>query len=185
MAELTRVLLLANVEHGQTNLMLAILHEMLLRRDVAVHIGSHPALEERLGKVLKDNASAYGSDVSTRVHFHKVAGPTMMEVFDRSGRRGAFCRSGLRGAPTGFKMCCDSVWAYEEGEYMQGYNSCMEIITAVDPAVILVDFGFMQGRDAAVNTGVPYIVMNTTSLSHVVVGLQPNGAALWKYPMYV
>ena len=44
----TRVLSLANSEHGQTNIILALAHELLLRGDIDVHVGSFPALKKRV-----------------------------------------------------------------------------------------------------------------------------------------
>ncbi|KNG84909.1 diacylglycerol acyltransferase family [Aspergillus nomiae NRRL 13137] len=179
----TSVLFLANSEHGQTNIILAITHELLVRGDVDVHIGSFPALERRIDKLLADNASAYDGSFRSRIHFHPIRGPSNTDVFIRTGKRGAFHPPGYHGAVLGFQSLCEDIWGWTEDEYVDIYNCCVEIIKTVQPSVIAADFFFLQGRDAAYNTGYTAILINTTSLTHIVLGLQPQSAALWKYPL--
>jgi 2-acylglycerol O-acyltransferase 1 len=181
----TRVLFLANSEHGQTNIILAFTHELLIRGDIYVHIGSFPALERRIEKLLIDNASCYNESFRERIHFHPIHGPSNTEVFIRTGKRGAFHPPGYHGAVLGFQSLCEDIWGWTEREYVDVYNSCIEIVKAVRPAVIAADFFFLQGRDAAYNMGYTAILINTTSLSHIVLGLQPNFSTLWKYPLSV
>ncbi|PYH88142.1 UDP-Glycosyltransferase/glycogen phosphorylase [Aspergillus ellipticus CBS 707.79] len=179
----TRVLFLANSEHGQTNIILAITHELLVQGNVDVHIGSFPVLERRVEKLLADNASAYDDAFRSRVHFHPVRGPSNIDVFVRTGKRGAFHPPGYHGAVLGFQSLCEDIWGWTEDEYVDIYESCVEIINEVKPSAIAIDFFFLQGRDAAYNTGHTAILINTTSLSHIVLGMQPYSAALWKYPL--
>ncbi|KAF4207017.1 hypothetical protein CNMCM8927_004112 [Aspergillus lentulus] len=183
MATATRVLFLANSEHGQTNIILAITHELLVRGDVDVHIASFPALERRVNKLLNDNAPSYNDSFRSRIHFHPIRGPSNTDVFIRTGKRGAFHPPGYSGAVLGFQSLCEDIWGWTEDEYVDIYQCCMEIIKSVQPSVIAVDFFFLQGRDAAFNAGYTAILINTTSLTHIVLGLQPHSAALWKYPL--
>ncbi|KAE8352501.1 diacylglycerol acyltransferase-domain-containing protein [Aspergillus coremiiformis] len=177
------VLFLANSEHGQTNIILAITHELLVRGDIDVHIGSFPALERRIEKLVTDNAAAYDDSFRSRIHFHPIRGPSNTDVFIRTGKRGAFHPPGYHGSVLGFQSLCEDIWGWTEDEYVDIYHSCVEIVTAVQPSVIAADFFFLQGRDAAHNTGYTAILINTTSLTHIVLGLQPHSAALWKYPL--
>ncbi|KAF7596836.1 hypothetical protein BBP40_012436 [Aspergillus hancockii] len=179
----TSVLFLANSEHGQTNIILAITHELLVGGGIDVHIGSFPALERRIDKLLADNASAYDESYRSRIHFHPIRGPSNTDVFIRTGKRGAFHPPGYHGAVLGFQSLCEDIWGWTEGEYVDIYNCCVEIVKNVQPSVIAADFFFLQGRDAAYNTGYTAILINTTSLTHIVLGLQPDSAALWKYPL--
>lgn len=179
----SRVLFLANSEHGQTNIILAITHELLVRGDVDVHIGSFPALEKRVEKLLTDNSSSYDNSFRDRVHFHPVRGPSNTDVFIRTGKRGAFHPPGYQGSVLGFKSLIEDIWGWTEEEYVDVYSSCVDIVKSVQPSVIAADFFFLQGRDAAYNTGYTAILINTTSLSHIVLGLQPNSSPLWKYPL--
>ena len=179
----TKVLFLANSEHGQTNIILAITHELLVQGDVEVHIGSFPVLERRVEKLLADNSPAYDESFRSRIHFHPVRGPSNTDVFIRTGKRGAFHPPGYHGAVLGFQSLCEDIWGWTEEEYVDIYASCVEIINAVQPSTIAIDFFFLQGRDAAYNTGHTAILINTTSLSHIVLGMQPHSAALWKYPL--
>ncbi|KAF7122627.1 hypothetical protein CNMCM5793_000652 [Aspergillus hiratsukae] len=183
MATPTRVLFLANSEHGQTNIILAITHELLVRGDVDVHIASFPALEKRVNKLLNDNAPSYNDSFRSRIYFHPIRGPSNTDVFIRTGKRGAFHPPGYSGAVLGFQSLCEDIWGWTEDEYVDIYQCCMEIIKAVQPSVIAADFFFLQGRDAAYNAGYTAILINTTSLTHIVLGLQPHSAALWKYPL--
>ncbi|PTU19711.1 hypothetical protein P175DRAFT_0525244 [Aspergillus ochraceoroseus IBT 24754] len=179
----TSVLFLANSEHGQTNLILAIIHELLVRGDVNVHLGSFPVLEKRLEKLLADNAKSYDANYRSRIHFHPVSGPSNTEIFIRTGKRGAFHPPGYTGSILGFKSLCEDIWSWEESEYVDIYQSCVDIIQTTKPSLVAIDFFFLQGRDAAYNTGHTYVLLNTTSLSHIVLGLQRNGAWAWKYPL--
>ncbi|RAH51499.1 Diacylglycerol acyltransferase family [Aspergillus brunneoviolaceus CBS 621.78] len=181
--ERTRVLFLANSEHGQTNIILAITHELLVQGNVDLHIGSFPVLERRVEKLVADNAAAYDEDFRSRIHFHPVRGPSNTDVFIRTGKRGAFHPPGYHGAVLGFQSLCEDIWGWTEDEYVDIYESCVEIIKEVKPDAIAVDFFFLQGRDAAYNAGHTAILINTTSISHIVLGMQPNSAALWKYPL--
>ncbi|GFF59528.1 diacylglycerol O-acyltransferase 2A [Aspergillus udagawae] len=183
MATPTRVLFLANSEHGQTNIILAITHELLVRGDVHVHIASFPALESRVNKLLHDNAPSYNDSFRSRIHFHPIRGPSNTDVFIRTGKRGAFHPPGYSGAVLGFQSLCEDIWGWTEDEYVDIYQCCMQIIKSVQPSVIAADFFFLQGRDAAYNAGYTAILINTTSLTHIVLGLQPYSAALWKYPL--
>ncbi|KAL4963685.1 Diacylglycerol acyltransferase family [Aspergillus stella-maris] len=177
------VLFLANSEHGQTNIVLAIIHELLVRGGVDVHLASFPVLEKRLEKLLHDNEESYDADYRSRVHFHPVRGPSNTEIFIRTGKRGAFHPPGYTGSVLGFKSLCEDIWGWTEDEYVDIYDSCVEIIKDVNPSLCAIDFFFLQGRDAAYNAGQTIVLLNTTSLSHIVLGLQKNGAWAWKYPM--
>ncbi|KAF5865552.1 hypothetical protein ETB97_003396 [Aspergillus alliaceus] len=179
----TSVLFLANSEHGQTNIILAITHELLVRGDIDVHIGSFPVLERRIEKLLADNSSSYDGSFRSRIHFHPIRGPSNTDVFIRTGKRGAFHPPGYHGAVLGFQSLCEDIWGWTEEEYVDIYNCCVDIVKTVQPSVIAADFFFLQGRDAAYNTGYTAILINTTSLTHIVLGLQPQSAALWKYPL--
>ncbi|KAL4916755.1 diacylglycerol acyltransferase-domain-containing protein [Aspergillus aurantiobrunneus] len=179
----TSVLFLANSEHGQTNIVLAIIHELLVRGGVEVHLASFPVLEKRLEKLLRDNERSYDAKYRSRIHFHPVRGPSNTEIFIRTGKRGAFHPPGYTGSVLGFKSLCEDIWGWTESEYVDIYESCVEIIQGTNPSLCAIDFFFLQGRDAAYNTGQTSVLLNTTSLSHIVLGLQRNGAWAWKYPM--
>ncbi|PYI09645.1 diacylglycerol o-acyltransferase [Aspergillus sclerotiicarbonarius CBS 121057] len=181
--DVLHILFLANSEHGQTNIILALTYELLIRGDIDVHIGSFPNLEPRLEKLLEDNASSYNATYRSRIHFHPIRGPSNSEAFARTGKRSVCHPPGYKGALLGFKSLFEELWAWNEEDYMQVYNSCLDIIHGVDPSTVIVDWFFPQGRDAAYNAGHAAIVLYTTSLSHVVYGLQPNSAWAWKFPM--
>ncbi|KAL4777237.1 hypothetical protein BDW60DRAFT_202148 [Aspergillus nidulans var. acristatus] len=179
----TSVLFLANSEHGQTNIVLAIIHELLVRGGIDIHLASFPVLEKRLNKLLHDNEAAYDAEYRSRIHFHPVRGPSNTEIFIRTGKRGAFHPPGYSGSVLGFKSLCEDIWGWTEEEYVDIYESCVEIINSIKPSLCAIDFFFLQGRDAAYNAGQTTILLNTTSLSHIVLGLQKNAKWAWKYPM--
>ncbi|RAK79081.1 UDP-Glycosyltransferase/glycogen phosphorylase [Aspergillus fijiensis CBS 313.89] len=177
-----RVLFLANSEHGQTNLILALSHELLVRGDTDVHIASFPTLKPRIEKLLVDN-NLDSDGVRSRIHFHPLNGPSNSEAFARTGKRTICHPPGYQGALKGFKSLFEEIWAWNEEEYLQVYDSCLETVLAIEPSVVLVDCFFPQGRDAAYNAGHQAIVLYTTSLSHVVYGLQPFAGWAWKFPL--
>lgn len=180
-----KILFLANSEHGQTNIILALSHELLLRNNIDIHIASFPALERRVNKLLHDNGALYDASFRSRIHFHSIRGPSNTDVFLRTGKRGAFHPPGAKGAVLGFQSLIEDIWGWNEEEYVDVYESCVEVVRAVQPDLVVCDFFFLQGRDAAHNTGHTAVLMNTTSLSHIVLGLQKYSSPLWKYPLYV
>lgn len=179
----TKILLLCNAEHGQANIQLAITHELLLRGNVAIHLCSFPALKKRFEKQLLDHHDTYGAQVNERAHFHDLRGPTVTEVFLRCGKRGPFHASGLQGCIDGLSNVFEDYWGWRETEYVATFTSCAEVLERVNPDLIVVDYFFLPGRDAVQNQKRRYCLMNTTSLSHIVLGSQPHHAWLWKYPM--
>lgn len=176
------MLFLANSEHGQTNLILALSHELLVRGDTDVYIASFPTLKPRIEKLLVDN-NLDSDGVRSRIHFHPLNGPSNSEAFARTGKRTICHPPGYQGALKGFKSLFEEIWAWNEEEYLQVYDSCLETVQAIEPSVVLVDCFFPQGRDAAYNAGHQAIVLYTTSLSHVVYGLQPFAGWAWKFPL--
>ena len=179
----TKILLLCNAEHGQANIPLAIAHELLIRGDTDVHLCSFPNLKKRFKSQLQDQSEAYGSNVDHRAFYHDLEGPTVTEVFLRSGKRGPFHPAGFCGCIEGLSNVFEDYWAWNESEYVATFESCAKRIEAIDPDLIVVDYFFLPGRDAVQNQKRKYCLMNTTSLSHIVLGLQDNHSYLWKYPM--
>jgi 2-acylglycerol O-acyltransferase 1 len=178
-----KILLVCNAEHGQANIPLAIAHELLLREDVEVHLCSFPNLQKRFERLLHDHGEEYGAQVQERAQFHELRGPTVTEVFLRSGKRGPFHAAGLAGCIEGLSNVFEDYWGWTESEYMAIFKSCAEVVERVEPTLIAIDYFFLPGRDAVQNQKRPYCLINTTSLSHIVLGTQPYHAYLWKYPM--
>ena len=178
-----KILLVCNAEHGQANIQLAIAHELLIRGDVEVHFCSFPNLRNRFERLLADHGDEYGLQVETRAHFYELRGPTVTDVFLRCGKRGPFHAAGLEGCIQGLSNVFEDYWGWQESEYMEIFTSCSKILDKVDPTLIAIDYFFLPGRDAVQNQTRPYCLINTTSLSHIVLGNQPHHSWLWKYPM--
>jgi 2-acylglycerol O-acyltransferase 1 len=178
-----RILLLCNAEHGQANIMLAVAYELLRRQDVELHFCSFPVLKKRFDKLLLDHNGICGRTASERAFFHELSGPTVTEVFLRCGKRGPVHATGVKGCIQGLSNVFEDYWGWEESEYVATYESCAQVISRIGPDLVVIDYFFLPGRDAVQNQKGKYCLMNTTSLSHIVLGLQPKHAWVWKYPM--
>jgi hypothetical protein len=70
-SEQKKVLFLTASEYGESNVVLAVAYELLLRQKYEVHIASFSPLESRV----KEISSLAASAASSQAVFHTVAGP--------------------------------------------------------------------------------------------------------------
>ena len=183
MTQRTKVLLMTNSEHGQSNIFLALLHELLHRESVEVHLCSYAPLQSRFDEMLSKYAPTFPADYKSRAKFHTMRGPSMIEVSSRGGSGGPLPhKPTVAGCIDFFKALDGDVWGWTKEEFLEGYKSGKEIIESIKPDITVIDQYFIQARDAAVTTGIKYCLIESMSLFRVVGKMQKNHAWLWKYP---
>lgn len=123
-------------------------------------------------KQLGDHAALYGPDINERAVFHGLAGSTVTDNVLRSGKRGSVHAPGLLGCIEGLSNVFEDYWSWREEEYIATYQSCLNVLSRASPDLVVVDYFFLPGRDAVCNSRRKCCLMNTTSLSHIVLGVQ-------------
>jgi hypothetical protein len=142
---LKTVLFFTGSEYGQANVVLAIAYE-LLQSNCDVRIASFPA-KARAGDSIQKRILALGNGVygsiPTGKHpvFHAIKSASMIEVILRTRIdsadfvHGTGVKEAVRMAP----ILVYSLCAWDGPEYMEGAESCIEIIKRVQSDVIVVE----------------------------------------------
>ena len=96
MAVRKSILIFANSEYGQSNVMLAVVYELLFQGEFDIHIASFPSLKQRLNELL----ATLTSKEATRLTFHGLPGRAMLEVVNsqRGDEFGKPHRPGIQGS---------------------------------------------------------------------------------------
>ena len=168
------ILLLTNSELGQANVMLAVLHELLQHHDFDVHIASFPQLESRVTEV--------GSE-HNRATFHAFQSPSIADCVARIGLENVPHPPGIWNASSVYRTACDCLLCWTGPEYIDIYESCKKLINHIDPAIVVIDPLFPQGKDACTSLMRKYLILAPVSLKEIVMAVQPRLKRFWKYPM--
>jgi hypothetical protein len=157
---------------------LAVAEEFLQRGEYDVHIASFHPLAARV-QAINDKA---GYDHVAR--FHTIAGPSMSELVAREIPD--IChKPGVAGTLDGCEKINISVLAWRPEEYLRSYRSCLEILKAVQPVIVVVDPLLHLGLDAARSAEMKIVILWPVPLKDVVIMVQPKLEILWKYPLCV
>ena len=179
MARREVVLFLTNSEHGQTNVMLAVAHELLARDEFDLHVGSFPGLHPRITQL----QSSF-PEKTDPIKFHPLPGPTMFEAYERkTGRFDTVHAPGLFGAVESYRLIPNILAAWDGPEYVRQYDACLELIGTLHPTLVIMDPLFSQGIDACHKAAQKYIILTPVSLNETIKSLQPGWESWWKYPM--
>ncbi|EPS27025.1 putative UDP-galactose:ceramide 1-beta-galactosyltransferase [Penicillium oxalicum 114-2] len=171
-----RILFLTNSELGQCNVALAVAEEFLRRGGFAVHIGSFKQLAPLV------------EDMNQRLHcgqaaiFHQVPGPSMKDLADRVPCDHISHRPGVRGSVQGYRKVFGILQNWRPAEYLEAYRACGLMIEDLRPNIVVIDPIFQPGLDVCRNTTVRVAIIWPVPLKDVVIGIQPKGAILCRYP---
>lgn len=193
-----KVLFLSYAEFGQTTVVLAVIHELLLRGDFEVHWASYLPALSRLQEVLDANRDSYPSaqvlkfeDVSSipdqpTVVFHTLKGLSIGELLDKNGIHENLPHPpGIKGAVQGYTDIQEFLFSYTGEEYIEGIDTCLEVIKRVEPLLTVVDATFSFGQDACEQLKERYAMLSPISYFYTCNQEQRGGAMLWKYPASV
>ena len=180
------IALLTNSEHGQANVILAVAYELLLSNDFNIHIISFGELAHRVEELNERVQVRFSSDSkdAPQAIFHSIPGHSMKSTWARSGvelphKPGAF------GAVEAIKKGDRILFGWDAAEYLEQYRSCLQELQSIRPVVAVADPMCCQFRDAIETANIPVAVLNATCIGILIAALQPKGAMLWKYPVYV
>jgi hypothetical protein len=177
-----RILLLTSSEYGQSNVVLALAHELALRPNVQVHIASFAVLDKRVSQ-LQDSLQAAGSTFP--VTFHPLSGLSVGEALARKLEtvNNLTHAPGVKGAILSYTRLINIVAPWSGPEYIEVYERCMEIIKSVNPHTIVVEAILSQAVDACRTLLRKYMVISPNSFTELITQRQPALAFFWKYPM--
>ncbi|MCJ1249913.1 hypothetical protein MMC30_007139 [Trapelia coarctata] len=178
MDERKKILLMSNSERGQANVMLAVFHELLLHPEFDVHVASFQDLKARF----TEEASKTSAEHAT---FHTFPAPSMIECVQRSGSGDlsmAMHAPTVKGALAALDIAPEICLSWTEEEYLSLYNFSTQLITTLNPAVVVLDPLLSQGIDACQFLQWEYFILTPLSLQQTLTTIQPKASIFCKYP---
>lgn len=175
-----RVLFLTSSEYGQANVILAVIYEFLIRREYEVHVASFTPLK---GRIKKLNEQA-GTDKTTAAVFHTVPGKSALEALTAKDEFIGPYPPGISGAIDTYRVTLPAtINAWNEHEYMTGYESCCQIIQDINPDVTAVDPLFSQGLEACTKLLRECVILSPNTLQDILRKRQPfSRFHFFRYP---
>ena len=198
------LLFFTNPEWGQANVILATIHEFLVIDEYDIHLASYSSLQPRLIDLLSTHTAAYPrglkiaySENGARYHsaiddqrpsitFHTIPGISVAEMCYRDGIEESLPhKPGLEGAVSSYGRLQDFFFRMTGAEYMEQERYARDVITKIQPAVIIAEQGLSQALDACQELKRPYVILSPNSFKDFEQRFQPKLGMLWKYPAYV
>lgn len=178
-----KILFFTSSEYGQANVILAVAYELLLRREYQVHFASFAILENRI-RELNELAA---TDDSTAAVFHTIPGASSAEALNAKDEFIGPYPAGIRGALDTYRVTLPAMAnTWDEREYMLGYESCIHILHAVNPDIIVADPLFSQGLDACLKMSRKCVVLSPNTFQDILRKRQPlSRLQFFLYPAYV
>lgn len=174
------ILLLTLSENGQANTLLAITSELARHADTDIHIASFPILQHRV-KILKCTPGA-------TITFHTVSGLSYIEAANRDTIGKTFAEAIIH-PPTSksLRMFKDQdvtkiLLMWRNDEHLRQVLQLKELISRVDPDIIVVDFLFSAAHDACRALDRRRVVNYPMQTLDFVLRLQPRYRSWWMYP---
>ncbi|KAH0828094.1 hypothetical protein J3R83DRAFT_3753 [Lanmaoa asiatica] len=187
MSVLPAVLIFTNSEYGQANVNLATAYELALA-GVNVYIASFAPLRtrvSRLQELLARHASRSSTKPTGSIVFREFKGtPSYFEALEKQNINSLGHPHGVSGALKSYSILDSVLFPWSQEEYLPTIESCKEIIATTKPNVVVIDYLFICAQDVCELAGHKFIIMlpNTIKDIALTMQLQPNLAALWKYP---
>lgn len=170
------ILFLTNSELGQANVALAVAEEFIHRDEFLVHIASYSQLAPLVNEL--------NERFHEQVKFHEIHGPCMEDLAIRTNVGLIHHKPGIMGTVEGFQKVRSVISSWKYSEYEKAYQSCVDILNELDPAVVAVDPLLHVGLNACQSVESSRVaVLWPVPLKDVVILNQPNAEFLWKYPM--
>jgi hypothetical protein len=196
------LLFFTNSEWGQANVILATIHEFLVRDEYDIHLASYSPLKSRLHDLFQTHASAYprpltiaydddAEQASTSsapakelesdssrpsLTFHTIAGLSLAETVHHDNLASALPHApGLRpnGAIPSYPRLAEFMVRWTVDEYMVAERSCAAILSSVSPALVLAEQGCNHGLDACQQRKLPFVILSPNSFKDFEQYMQP------------
>jgi hypothetical protein len=168
------VLFITSSDHGQANVILAVAGQLAHHgaSSFTVHIASTAALGPRVAQL------------GTRAKFHLLPGCSMFGGYLEAGQRldAMFHRPGMSGAVSSFNNVSKMMQHWMNGRYMTLYQTCVELLQELAPAVVVVDPVCAPEIDACRMLGQKLVILSPMGLKDLLGPVQPWAGVLWKYP---
>ena len=190
MSSLPTALIFTYPEYGQANVSLATSYELALA-GVNVHIASFASLSTRVSRIqelIVRNTSHSSGNPTGSVIFRECKGFTpWQEALAKRGITIPALRHShnVSGALESYAKVTFVMHPWGQEEYLAAIESCKEIIATIKPNTVVIDTIFYPAMDACNLLDQKYIVISPMSILEVALRVQPNLAALWKYPVSV
>ena len=161
-------------------MILAVAYELLLRRDYKIHIASFSPLK---GPVKELNELAT-TDESTAAVFHTVPGLSALEALTAKDEFIGPYPPGIRGALNTYRVTLPAMaTTWDEHGYMVGYESCISILQAVNPDIVVVEPLFSQGLEACTKLSRNCVVLSPNTFQDILRKKQPiSRLQFFRYP---
>jgi hypothetical protein len=185
-----KILFFTNSEYGQANVVFATAYELLLR-GCEIHIASFDSAGASLGSSVQKRVTDLSYEVYGAVPkgnksaiFHRINGPSMTEaLLQRFTDQSEFLHgTGVKEALRMYPLLTHVVCAWDGQEYIQGYDSCVEIIKTVSPDIIVIEILCAQAIDACNILHQNFIILSPNTFKETLGGVQPYLFALWGIP---
>lgn len=121
--------------------------------------------------------------------FHPIRAVSMMEAIARNGTVQTFGEfshgTGAKEALRMYRQIFDILCPWEPAEYREGVSSCVEIIKAVKPDLVVNDNLCNMAQDACALVSRRFIILSPNSFKEFVTPVQPHLFGLLRAPAYV
>ncbi|KAF5621527.1 UDP-glycosyltransferase 84B2 [Fusarium tjaetaba] len=192
MDDLKRILLFTNSDLGQANVVLATAHELgLACEHVEIHIASFPDLRSGVddaSKFMQVTATQQKKKVPRPFVFHEIEGTSWGPATKRP-ETAIFetleLTPGLVNSAKGVAILQAVMIPWSPGVFLDIYKETERVFDEVKPDLTIVEPLFTQGLTFCHHRGVRWMVLSPNTIKEFAVPVQPNLAALWKYPMQV
>lgn len=153
------ILLLTSSEYGSSNVVLAVVSELVLLQKYDIHIASFKPLHHRI-KQLNKSIPSNGFPVT----FHLVTGSSAFEALSTKNRYIGPYTPGIRGTKDTHKITMPAVLnTWEGSEYVAGYKSCLKIICSVNPNIVVIEPSFSQGLEACEKLSYKCVILSSNT----------------------
>ncbi|KAH8194087.1 hypothetical protein TruAng_011750 [Truncatella angustata] len=188
MAKRAKVLFFTNSDSGQSNVVLAVIYDLLRQNRVDVHIASWPALESRLKTLYQEVQDADPSRSISPITFHNLASFPGFGVFleKNKDRRKADVPHppGRLGAARISLLTVRALATWEPEEYLSLFDWAADLVKELGPALVVLDPFLIPIHDMSRHFKWNYAVLSPCTLAHGFMLEQPWFSAFWRYPAF-
>ncbi|KAK6066196.1 UDP-glucoronosyl and UDP-glucosyl transferase [Seiridium cupressi] len=188
-----RVLMLTNVEFGESNVFLATARALLQQNpSVELHIASFCSLESSVHS-LRENLQNSMPEV-VPIRFHRIAGLNMTEALQQHFiNRGTALTGGylpksfssdlnFSGTLRAIRDAIPILIPYSGPELEKVVTSIVAIIGEVEADQVVVDSLMTPALTACYHLDIKFICLSPNSIKEFAASSQPWGAVFWRYP---
>ncbi|CAG9952327.1 unnamed protein product [Clonostachys rosea f. rosea IK726] len=184
------VLVLANKEHGLSNVHLSTTYALLEGfPDLEVHYATFPGVRSKVDKISKFARAQ--TPAARDVVYHDLKGASLAEACEMEkelrypGMDFQDTMMGPPGAAGIANLAKDIQWwisPWNAEDHMTVYEEISDLIDEIDPAVVVLDTLFRPAIDATRDKNRLHAIVTPNLLTDNFLGDQPHGSMFWKYP---